>query len=132
MCQIGIALELNFALIGTLAGGGAFAVTSVHAINNIHAFNNLSNGTKALIIQKCIALVTSVDEYLCRATIGASRGKDNGTTCVGDLDGVVLEILASPFALYGGVAVNAKLNNKARNDAKDATIVPEAGFSQLL
>ena len=130
--QVGIALQLDLALIGTTARGSALAISGVELIHNIHSFNDFSNGTKALIIQKGIALFTGIDKNLRCATIGTGRGKHHRSPRIGHLDGIVLEVLSAPLGLQGGISRNAKLRNKARNDTKDAATVPKSRFRQLL
>ena len=126
--QVGIALELDLSLVGSLACRSSFSVSSVKAIHNVHAFNDFPNRTKALIIQKGIALLASIDKDLGSTTIGSSRGKDDCSSCVGNLDGVILENLSTPLGLQGRISRNAKLRNKARNDTKDAAVVPKSSL----
>lgn len=125
-------MELNASLIGPLAGWCALSVSSVHAIDNVHALNDFSNRAKALIVQERISLFPCIDKDLCGTTIGTGRGKDHGSAGIGNLDGVVLEVLASPTALNRRVAIDSKLDNKAGNHTKDSAFVPKSNFGKFL
>lgn len=132
LCQVGVSLQLDLGLTGAFASRGSFSVACIQLIYDIHAFDDPSDGTESLIIEESIALITRVDENLSCAAVGTSRGKDNGSTGVCDLDGVVLEDLSTPLTLHGRVTVDAKLSNESRNHAKNSAFVPKARFGEFL
>src|SRR5262245_50208263 len=60
--QIGVALRLDAALVGTLAARGALAVAVVELVHHVHPGHDLAEGREALAVEA--GIVAEVDEHL--------------------------------------------------------------------
>ena len=92
----------------------------------------MANGSKALRVQKGIAILSSIDENLTGAGISTIVGKGDGTAAVANFDGIIGNGVAAPLGLHCGVSVNAPLRDKSWQDSKDATVLPKARLGQFL
>lgn len=130
--QVRIAFGLDESLVGTLSGRLPFAVACIQLINNVHSLNHLSERREALLVQKGIAFVSSIEKDLGRSRVGSSRSKNHSASGIGDFDGIIGDASGSPLALYVGVAIDSKLTDKARKHSKDASIIEKLFFGQFL
>ena len=79
--QIGIALQLNSSLIGSLSRRSPFAIPGIHLVDHFfHSIYDNTNGCKSLSIQK--GIVSCIDKDLGRSCIGTGRGKDQGSPTI--------------------------------------------------
>ena len=112
--QVLVALLLQQSLIGSLSRRSSIAIAGIKPIDMFHAVHDVSNGGKALGVQKGIAVRIGIDVDLRGSRVGPGRGKRDGTALVADLDGIVGNGGGPPLGLNIRPRGNPKLSDKAR------------------
>src|SRR3954468_21879540 len=85
--QVGIALALDAALVGTAAVGGALAVAAVELVDDVHAGGDLTERRKAHLVEP--AVVGEVDEDLRGARVRPRGREGDEAALVALLDRIV-------------------------------------------
>src|SRR5580704_15754970 len=114
-------LEIRFAQGGDAALVGLLAVTAVNLFHNIEAAGHFTERSEAHLVE--LRVVPGVDEELRGARVRAGGGEGDEAGLIGLRDGIVAEALVAPCAGDFGIGVQAKLDNKAGDDAEEMSVV---------
>src|SRR4029450_12073326 len=94
--EIGVALALNAALVGSVPVRGAFAVAAIERVHHLHAGHDLAEGREALAIEQ--GVVGEIDEHLGRARVRSGGGEGDRAALIALLYGIVLDVGVAPGA----------------------------------
>src|SRR5262245_7745584 len=128
--EIGVALTLNAALIGSVPVRGALAVAAIERVHHLHAGHDLAEGRKALAVEP--GIVAEIDEYLRRARVGPGGGEGDRAALIAVLYRIVLDVGVTPDGGDVGIAVDAELHHEALDHAEEARVVEKSVLDQIV
>src|SRR5579862_1662314 len=110
LIEVRFAFILNPALLGPASLGRALSITAVEVVHHIHPFRDLTEGRKALAIEKSV--VAEIDKDLGCSRVGASGGEGDIAALITLLYWVILDYGGLPNCIHRRFRVDAELNHK--------------------
>src|SRR5438067_1861337 len=105
--EVHVALELDAALIGATAAGGALAVSPIQRIHNVHTLDDLAQRGESHAVE--LAVVAVIDEELRGTRAGPRRRKAHRTAGIGLTHRVVRNRGVAPGRSHLRIAVDAEV-----------------------
>src|SRR5207247_7836449 len=128
--EVHVALELDAALIGATAAGGALAVSPIQRIHNVHTLDDLAERGESHAVE--LAVVAVIDEELRGTRAGPRRRKAHRTAGIVLTHRVVRNRGVAPGRKHVRIAVAAELRHESGGKAVRARAVEFAALDEVL
>src|ERR1700686_2470148 len=121
LVQVGLALLLNFALVGPTTAGCTFAVAGVQGIHDVHSFGDLAKRGKAHAVQARV--VGQIDEQLSGAGVRAGSGEGEEVFFIALSHWVVLDGGLLPDRVQSRICTDSKLRDETGEHTKKTLVI---------